>query len=179
VEEFAEHGLAGARVDRIAGRARANKQLVYYYFGSKEALFDAAVTAMAERLTAASPHPGSLSEWLVDEADAVAAAPQWTHLLAFESLQRGNDAVMSEADRQRAGRAAVARVRDAQRAGRLPRGLDPAQLYLAVHALASHSASYPQLVRHVTGRSADDPAQRRAQRKFLRQLAERLAGSDA
>src|ERR1700710_1354647 len=38
-DEFAEHGLAGARVDRIAERAGLNKRLIYYYFGSKDELF--------------------------------------------------------------------------------------------------------------------------------------------
>ncbi|MFZ1908100.1 MAG: helix-turn-helix domain-containing protein, partial [Burkholderiales bacterium] len=33
--DFARHGLAGARVDRIAARAGANKRMLYYYFGSK------------------------------------------------------------------------------------------------------------------------------------------------
>ena len=37
--EFARHGLAGARVDAIAGRAKANKQMIYHYFGSKQELF--------------------------------------------------------------------------------------------------------------------------------------------
>jgi AcrR family transcriptional regulator len=37
--EFAEHGFGGARIDRIARRAGANKQLIYYYFGSKEKLY--------------------------------------------------------------------------------------------------------------------------------------------
>ena len=37
--EFAEHGFAGARTDRIARRAGLNKQLIYYYFGSKEDLY--------------------------------------------------------------------------------------------------------------------------------------------
>ena len=37
--EFARYGLGGARVDRIAERAGANKRMLYYYFGSKEALF--------------------------------------------------------------------------------------------------------------------------------------------
>jgi AcrR family transcriptional regulator len=40
-EEFAEHGLAGARVDRIAEAAQANKRLIYVYYGNKEQLFDA------------------------------------------------------------------------------------------------------------------------------------------
>src|SRR3954469_15215200 len=40
-DEFAEHGLGGARVDRIAERAGLNKRLIYYYFADKEALFQA------------------------------------------------------------------------------------------------------------------------------------------
>jgi AcrR family transcriptional regulator len=43
--EFAEFGIAGARVDRIALAARANKQLIYAYFGSKDALFDTVFSA--------------------------------------------------------------------------------------------------------------------------------------
>ncbi len=43
IAEFAEHGLSGGRVDRIAKRAKLNKQAIYYYFKSKEALFAAAL----------------------------------------------------------------------------------------------------------------------------------------
>ena len=43
--EFAASGLEGARVDKIARRAQANKQLVYYYFGSKDELYTAALQA--------------------------------------------------------------------------------------------------------------------------------------
>lgn len=39
--EFARKGLGGARVDEIAARARANKRMIYHYFGSKEKLFTA------------------------------------------------------------------------------------------------------------------------------------------
>jgi AcrR family transcriptional regulator len=37
--EFAKNGLGGARVDVIAARAKANKRMMYHYFGNKEALF--------------------------------------------------------------------------------------------------------------------------------------------
>jgi len=37
--EFAEKGFDGARVDSIAARAHANKQLIYYYFTNKDVLF--------------------------------------------------------------------------------------------------------------------------------------------
>ncbi|MEU2618287.1 TetR family transcriptional regulator [Streptomyces sp. NPDC007157] len=50
--EFAAYGIAGARVDRIAEAAGANKRLIYVYFGNKEQLFDEvlrrAMTAGAE-----------------------------------------------------------------------------------------------------------------------------------
>jgi len=45
--EFAARGFAGARVEKIAAAAGANKQAIYLYFGSKEGLFDA---ALADRL---------------------------------------------------------------------------------------------------------------------------------
>lgn len=37
--EFAKNGLGGARVDVIAARAKANKRMMYHYFGNKEKLF--------------------------------------------------------------------------------------------------------------------------------------------
>jgi AcrR family transcriptional regulator len=52
--EFSERGFAAAGVDRIARRARVNKALLYYYFGSKLALYREVVAvgiqALAERL---------------------------------------------------------------------------------------------------------------------------------
>lgn len=42
-QEFAKLGLGGARVDDIALRAKANKRMIYHYFGSKEDLFTAVV----------------------------------------------------------------------------------------------------------------------------------------
>lgn len=44
-KEFAKHGLAGARVDVIATRAKANKRMIYHYFGSKEELFQTVLEA--------------------------------------------------------------------------------------------------------------------------------------
>jgi TetR/AcrR family transcriptional regulator len=43
IDEFAQHGLAGGRVDRIARRAGVNKQALYYHFGDKDALFTASL----------------------------------------------------------------------------------------------------------------------------------------
>ena len=44
-QEFGQRGYAGGRVDRIARGAGVNKQLIFYYFGSKAGLFRAVVEA--------------------------------------------------------------------------------------------------------------------------------------
>src|SRR5256885_14133973 len=63
--EFAERGFAGARVDRIARRARVNKAMLYYYFRSKQELYRTLLRQVfgqaAQRMQAiaaaeASPH---------------------------------------------------------------------------------------------------------------------------
>lgn len=41
--EFAHRGYAGARVDEIAAKTRTTKRMIYYYFGSKERLYLAAL----------------------------------------------------------------------------------------------------------------------------------------
>ena len=43
--EFAERGLSGARVDRIAERTQTSKRMLYYYFGDKEGLYRAVLLA--------------------------------------------------------------------------------------------------------------------------------------
>ena len=48
LDEFADYGLAGARVDRIARRAGVNKAMIYYHFDSKEALYDHVLKAHME-----------------------------------------------------------------------------------------------------------------------------------
>jgi AcrR family transcriptional regulator len=37
--EFAEKGLAGARIDEIAAKTKSSKRMIYYYFGDKEGLY--------------------------------------------------------------------------------------------------------------------------------------------
>jgi AcrR family transcriptional regulator len=60
--EFAERGFGGARVDRIARRAKVNKAMLYYHFKSKERLYRTLLRQMftlaAERLQAIAAGPG-------------------------------------------------------------------------------------------------------------------------
>jgi len=50
-KEFSEHGLQGARVDRIALKAKANKYMLYYIFGNKEGLYLACLESLWETKT--------------------------------------------------------------------------------------------------------------------------------
>ncbi len=71
--EFAARGFAGARVDRIARRARVNKAMLYYHFNSKERLYRTLLRRMftraAERLRAIGAGDGTSAE-KVDRAIA-------------------------------------------------------------------------------------------------------------
>lgn len=49
-QEFAEHGFEGARIDKIVQRADVSKNLVYHYFGGKDALFLIVMERMYERM---------------------------------------------------------------------------------------------------------------------------------
>ncbi|HKF46219.1 MAG TPA: TetR/AcrR family transcriptional regulator [Terracidiphilus sp.] len=50
LREFSAHGLAGARTERIAAAAGVNKALLYYYFASKDKLYQATLGEIAERV---------------------------------------------------------------------------------------------------------------------------------
>ena len=52
IRAFSEFGLAGARTEQIAEWAGVNKALLYYYFHGKEALYAAALEAMAQGVVA-------------------------------------------------------------------------------------------------------------------------------
>ena len=83
--EFGDHGFAGARVERIAQRAGVNKQLLYYYFGSKRDLFRAA-TAPREGVGEQSPYrprpgPETIRQAMRDLFEELAARPELVSLL--------------------------------------------------------------------------------------------------
>ena len=76
-EEFARIGFEGARVDRIAERCRLSKNMLYYYFKSKEGLFVAALERMYQGLR------DQQKDLSVRESDPVAAMQQLVHHTFF------------------------------------------------------------------------------------------------
>lgn len=87
--EFAEHGLAGARVDRIGLAARANKRLIYVYFTNKEQLFDTVIERFIDDLNAAVLFtPGDLAGYAGALFDHLLAHPEHLRLTAWAQLER-------------------------------------------------------------------------------------------
>lgn len=94
-DEFCEQGFNGARVDAIAERAKANKRLLYHYFGNKEALYSAVLLdayqeiRLGERqLTLSQVPPLEAMDRLVRFTFRHFLANPWfPRLLAVENLQ--------------------------------------------------------------------------------------------
>jgi len=87
--EFAAVGLAGGRIDRIAGQAESNVRMIYAYFGNKSGLFDAAVRAAVEDMaTAVPPTPGALAEWAGRLFDYHRADPTALRVSLWAQLER-------------------------------------------------------------------------------------------
>lgn len=90
--EFAARGLAGARVERIAAAAKANKQAIYLYFGNKEALFGEVIRAKMYE----GCHDGTLDPHAVGETvgllfDWYQEHPELVRLLMWEALETSED----------------------------------------------------------------------------------------
>ena len=92
--EFAQEGLAGARVDAIAQAARVNKALLYYYFHDKESLYGAVLDGffgpLLDRVTAVCDRPGSAGERFLSYActhfDSIAESPYYAHIFMSELM---------------------------------------------------------------------------------------------
>jgi AcrR family transcriptional regulator len=87
--EFATYGLAGARVDRIAATARANKRAIYAYFGNKETLFDRVLASQLTLGAADLPdRRADLADYAATVVDFFAADPDRARLVSWRQLER-------------------------------------------------------------------------------------------
>jgi TetR/AcrR family transcriptional regulator len=175
LREFSVHGFAGARVDRIARRARINKRMLYHYFGSKAGLFRAILSRkLGERLAWAAATPADPGESLVYWYEITCRDPDWVRLLQWEALEGGPGAISREAERQRAFKLGVNQLRDRRARGLLRTDLEAPHMLLAMMALTMFPVAFPQITRLATGLRPTDPAFRKQRIEFLRQFAEAL-----
>ena len=145
--EFARVGLGGARVDRIAVLAGANKRMLYYYFGNKDDLFAAVLEATYEHIRE-SEKALHLDE--VDPPEAIRRLvaftwqyyldhPEFLSLLNSENLHQAEHLKKSGTVR-RMHSPFVAMLRDivdrGVQAGVFRDGVDAVQLYISIAGLS-------------------------------------------
>ena len=146
-EEFVEHGLDGARVDRIAGRAGANKRMLYHYVGNKEALYARVILEAYREIREgeAGLHLEDLPPDLAMEKlvgftfDHFREHPWFLRLLSTENIQRAAF-VRAMPEIHALHSPLVTRIREVLGAGErlhiFRPGVDPVQLYITIAGLS-------------------------------------------
>jgi AcrR family transcriptional regulator len=163
VAEFARHGVAGARIDRIAAEAKANKQLIYAYFGNKAELFTQVLGRCMVDLAAAVPvAPDDIEGWMDRLIDYHATHPELLRLLFWEGIEYGSAELPDETERQDHYTRKVAAIEDGQARGVITDTFPPRDLLFLLTALANWAAVVPQMRRILTGAEDTDRERLRA-----------------
>jgi AcrR family transcriptional regulator len=144
--EFAEKGLAGARIDVIAEAMRTSKRMIYYYFGSKEGLYIAVLEKEYRRIrdTEAQLHlddlkpEDALRKLVGSTVDYHLGHPDFARLVMNENIHRGEYLAQSDVIHQLNVPAieAVRKVYErGRKAGVFRSGIDAVDLHMSISAL--------------------------------------------
>lgn len=146
--EFAEKGIAGARVDAIAERAGVNKRMLYHYFGDKGGLYlavlEASYAAIRAEERALDLDPAEPEAALVKLTsftfDYYLEHPEFLGLLAAENLVKavnlkGSATIPTIQSTFEPTLDAILRSGAAR--GRFRAGLDPINVYITIASLSA------------------------------------------
>jgi AcrR family transcriptional regulator len=162
--EFAERGIAGARVDRIVESAGTGKGLVYNYFGSKEKLFDTVYGMLtAETMDNVPFDAANLGEYAAALYDHNQDNPAAVRLTYWFRLERGDAELPESAVASQARK--VAAVKEAQAAGVVNADIPAEELLGSVLAIILGGLPEPP---------KPTPAARRARRQAIVRAVERI-----
>jgi len=166
--EFADSGLAGARVDEIAARAGVNKQLVYHYFGDKDALYLAVLEWVYEEIRAHErelnleglPPKRAIQKLIESSFDHLAAHPDFIVLLNDEN--RGGARHVRGSRKLEAMHSPLVRsvshiLHEGVRAGVFRKGVDPIQLYISIASICYFYLSNNFTLSAIFGRDMRSP----------------------
>ncbi len=176
--EFARNGLAGARVDEIALRAGVNKQLVYHYFGDKDALYLAVlewvyaeIRAQEQKLNLEGLPPERAIKKLIESSfDHLARHPDFIVLLNDENRNGARHVRASRklADMHSPLVGLVSRIlRQGVQAGAFRKGVNPVHLYISIAGLSYFFFSNTPTLSAIFGKNLASPAARRARRRHV------------
>jgi AcrR family transcriptional regulator len=153
--EFSAHGIAGARVDRIADAAGCNKNLIYIYFEDKETLFTTVLRKHLLRVHEEQPFtPDDLPGYAAKLFDWVMANQDLMRLLAWSALEHPKPS----AERVAALDAKVAGLTAAQKAGQVGTAFPPRFLVAALMSLATAWSAASPFGRALDANATAQPA---------------------
>jgi TetR/AcrR family transcriptional regulator len=176
--EFAGKGLAGARVDEIAERAGVNKQLVYHYFGNKDALYLAVLEWVYEEIRAHErklnpeglPPEQAIRKLIVSSFDHLASHPDFILLLNDEN--RGGARHVRGSRKIEAMHSPLVSMvstilKQGVRAGTFRKGINPLQLYISIAGLSYFFFSNTPTLSAIFGKDLTTAAAKRARRSHV------------
>ncbi|MET8101328.1 TetR family transcriptional regulator [Streptomyces sp. NPDC005236] len=156
MEEFARHGIAGARVDRIAKLARTSKERVYAYFRGKDALYaDVAAREHVVIAEATQMDPSDLPGYAGRLFDYFVARPDHHRLLTWGRLELPGTAAVADDPTQAVIARKIDQLRQVQQAGQLDPAWDPADALALVNQIAMTWASQPELSEAAAAHAVD------------------------
>jgi TetR/AcrR family transcriptional regulator len=153
LQEFANKGIDGARVDEIARISGANKNMIYHYFKSKEKLFIAVlenvyegVRSRQQDLSLRGLDPTSALRRLIEHtADVWIEVPEFIRLLASENLHQAKHVRQSKKI-QSMYPPLIESLRDilvrGAKDGVFRPGVDPVDLYISLSSLSAHYVAH-------------------------------------
>ena len=172
--EFAAYGVAGARIDRIAQHAQANKQLIYAYFGDKAELFGHVLEQkLVEVAESVSMEIDDIDDWIERHIDYHTEHPELLRLLMWEALEFGDTGLPRESARLERYQTKVANFAKAQHNGVVRADVQPGHLLLLMLGLVN----WPQAAKQVGGMIlGEDPRTSTDFRESVKKCARSMAG---
>jgi AcrR family transcriptional regulator len=151
-KEFAEYGLAGARIDEIAAKTKSSKRMIYYYFGDKEGLYLQVLETAYKKVRAVE---ATLNLDDLDPVDALRSLVEFTfdhhnanqdfiRLVMIENIHHAEYLARSRVIQELNVTAidTIARLYErGVRAGVFRKGLDPVDLHWQISALCFFNVS--------------------------------------
>ena len=171
---YAESGLAGARTDAIAAAAGVNKALLYYYFKSKEDLYQAVIGSQLREfgrqvekvLAAKGPAGPILLRYVSYHIDFIGTHPCYPRI--FQRMMMEGDRTLGRIVREHSlplKKMLVALLERGIKSGEF-RNLDPEHALVSIAGLTGHYFNIAPAIRAITGQdpfSKSNLARRRAE----------------
>jgi AcrR family transcriptional regulator len=150
--EFADKGLAGARIDEIAEKTASSKRMIYYYFGGKDELYRAVLERSYGQIRAREDE-ASFETLAADKAliaqiehtfDYHVEHPEFVRLVMNENIHHGEHIGHVEGLKER-NKSVIASLKaiidKGVKEGIFRSGIDPVDLHMSISALCFYNVS--------------------------------------